>query len=57
MTQAVARDMAGARAEAAVDWFLHPVLTGLGDAEMTEVATLAAGGHRSDASAHCASGN
>jgi hypothetical protein len=24
MTQAVARDMAGARAEAAVDWFLHP---------------------------------
>jgi hypothetical protein len=49
--------MAGARAEAAVDWFLHPVLTGLGDAEMTEVATLAACGHRSDASAHCASGN
>ncbi len=30
MTQAVARDMAGARAEAAVDWFLHPVLTGPG---------------------------
>ena len=47
MTQAVARDMAGARAEAAVDWFLHPVLTGLGDAELTEVAALAVGGHTS----------
>jgi dihydropyrimidinase len=47
MTQAVARDMAGARAEAAVDWFLHPVLTGLGGAELTEVAALAAGGHTS----------
>jgi dihydropyrimidinase len=47
MTQAVARDMAGAAAEAAVDWFLHPVLTGLGDAELTEVAALAAGGHTS----------
>src|SRR5215472_8167049 len=47
MTQAVARDMAGARAEAAVDWFLHPVLTGLGDAELTEVAALAAAGHAS----------
>src|SRR5262249_13377622 len=47
MTQAVARDMAGARAEAAVDWFLHPVLTGLGDAELTEVAALAADGHTS----------
>src|SRR5262245_1594598 len=30
MTQAVARDMADAAAEAAVDWFLHPVLTSLG---------------------------
>src|SRR5262249_27999254 len=47
MTQAVARDMAGARAEAAVDWFLHPVLTGLGDAELTQVAALAADGHTS----------
>src|SRR5690349_5559768 len=47
MTQAVARDMAGAAAEAAVDWFLHPVLTGLGDAELTEVAALAADGHTS----------
>jgi hypothetical protein len=41
MTQAVARDMSGARAEAAVDWFLHPVLTGLGDAELAEVAAMA----------------
>src|SRR5215831_21259795 len=47
MTQAVARDMAGACAEAAVDWFLHPVLTGLGDAELVEVAALAASGHTS----------
>ena len=47
MTQAVARDMAGARAGAAVDWFLHPVLTGLGDAELAEVAALAAAGHTS----------
>ncbi|HEX6527875.1 MAG TPA: amidohydrolase family protein [Streptosporangiaceae bacterium] len=47
MTQAVARDMAGARAEAAVDWFLHPVLTGLGDTELTQVAALAADGHTS----------
>src|SRR5262245_11145171 len=47
MTQAVARDMAGATAEAAVDWFLHPVLTGLGDTELTEVAALAADGHTS----------
>ena len=47
MTQAVARDMAGARAEAAVDWFLHPVLTGLGDGRAAEVAALAADGHTS----------
>jgi hypothetical protein len=47
MSQAVARDMAGARAEAAVDWFLHPVLTGLGGAELAEVAALAADGHTS----------
>src|SRR4029077_5478651 len=40
-------DMAGARAEAAVDWFLHPVLTGLGDAELAEVAAVAADGHTS----------
>jgi dihydropyrimidinase len=47
MTAAVGREMAGARAEAAVDWFLHPVLTGLGAAEIAEVATLAADGHTS----------
>jgi hypothetical protein len=39
--------MAGARAGAAVDWSLHPVLTGLGDAELTEAAALAADGHTS----------
>ncbi len=32
MTEAVAREMAEAAAEAAVDWFLHPVLAGLGTA-------------------------
>ena len=47
MTTAVARDMAGAQAEAAVDWFLHPVLTGVSDAERAEVAALAADGHTS----------
>jgi dihydropyrimidinase len=47
MTTAVAREMAGAQAEAAVDWFLHPVLTGLGEAERAEVAALAADGHTS----------
>jgi dihydropyrimidinase len=47
MTAAIAREMAGARAEAAVDWFLHPVLTGLDQAERAEVASLAASGHTS----------
>jgi dihydropyrimidinase len=47
MTAAVAREMAGAQAEAAVDWFLHPVLTGLSQAERAEVAELAAAGHTS----------
>ncbi len=47
MTEAVARDMAGAGAEAAVDWFLHPVLTGLGPAERAEVTALARAGHPS----------
>jgi dihydropyrimidinase len=47
MSEAVARDMAGAQAEAAVDWFLHPVLTGLGPAEREEVTALAAAGHPS----------
>lgn len=47
MTTAIAREMTGARAEAAVDWFLHPVLTGVGEAERAEVAALAASGHTS----------
>ncbi len=47
MTAAIARDMAGAAAEAAVDWFLHPVLTGVGDNIAGEIAALAAAGHSS----------
>jgi len=47
MTAAIAREMAGAAAEAAVDWFLHPVLAGLGDGAAAEVAALAADGHTS----------
>ncbi len=47
MTAAIAREMAGARAEAAVDWFLHPVLAGLGDGTAAEIAALAADGHTS----------
>jgi dihydropyrimidinase len=47
MTTAIARDMAGAAAEAAVDWFLHPVLTPLGDSTALEIAQLAAEGHAS----------
>jgi dihydropyrimidinase len=47
MTAAIARDMAGAAAEAAVDWFLHPVLTPLGDHTVHEIAGLAAAGHTS----------
>ncbi len=47
MTAAIAREMAGATAEAAVDWFLHPVLTGLGDDVAAQVAALAADGHTS----------
>jgi dihydropyrimidinase len=39
--------MAGAQAEAAVDWFLHPVLPGLGDGTAAEIASLAADGHTS----------
>ena len=37
MTEAIAREMAGASPEAAVDWFLHPVLTGLGDGTAAEI--------------------
>ena len=47
MTAAIAREMAGAGAEAAVDWFLHPVLTGLGDDAVAQLAALAADGHAS----------
>jgi dihydropyrimidinase len=47
MTAAIARDMAGAAAEAAVDWFLHPVLTSLADHPVAEIAGLAAAGHTS----------
>jgi dihydropyrimidinase len=47
MTAAIARDMAGASAEAAADWFLHPVLAGLGGGTDAEIAALAAGGHTS----------
>jgi dihydropyrimidinase len=44
---AVAREMAGAAPEAAVDWFLHPVLTDLAAAAGGEIAALAADGHTS----------
>jgi dihydropyrimidinase len=47
MSAAIAREMAGAAEEAAVDWFLHPVLNGLGEAERAEIAELAAAGHTS----------
>jgi dihydropyrimidinase len=47
MTAAVVREMAGASAEAAVDWFLHPVLEGLGDGTEAEIASLAEDGHPS----------
>jgi dihydropyrimidinase len=47
MTAAIARDMAGASAEAAVDWFLHPVLNGLGESAIAEIEALAAAGHTS----------
>ena len=47
MTTAIGRDMAGAAAEAAVDWFLHPVLTALGDRTADEITELAANGHTS----------
>jgi dihydropyrimidinase len=47
MTVAVARDMAGASAEAAVDWFLHPVLADLTESTDAEIAALAADGHTS----------
>jgi dihydropyrimidinase len=47
MTAAIAREMTGASPEAAADWFLHPVLAGLGDGTAAEVASLAQAGHAS----------
>ena len=47
MPAAIAREMAGASAEAAVDWFLHPVLNGLGPGPAAEISALAADGHTS----------
>jgi dihydropyrimidinase len=47
MTDAIEREAAGAAEEAAVDWFLHPVLNGLGDDVGAEIAALAAAGHTS----------
>jgi dihydropyrimidinase len=45
MTAAVAREMTGAAAEAAADWFLHPVLGELTETTEAEIAALAADGH------------
>ena len=47
MATAIERDMAGAASEAAADWFLHPVLAGLGEGTAAEIAALAADGHAS----------
>ncbi len=47
MTMAIVRDMAGAAVEAAVDWFPHPVLAGLGGSTAAEITGLAADGHTS----------
>ena len=44
---AVTREMAGAAPEAAVDWFLHPVLVDPAALTEGEVAALAGGGHAS----------
>jgi len=44
---AVAREMEGAGPEAAVDWFLHPVLPDLAAGANGEIAALAADGHPS----------
>ena len=45
MTEAINRDTAGASAEAAVDFFLHPILAGLGEATVEEIGKLATDGH------------
>jgi len=42
---AITREMAGAAPEAAVDWFLHPILTDPAALPPGEIAALAAGGH------------
>ena len=47
MAAAIAREMAGASAEAAADWFLHPVLAALSDSTAAEIASLAEDGHPS----------
>jgi dihydropyrimidinase len=47
MTAAIAREVTGAAPEAAVDWFLHPVLAELTDSTEAEIAALAADGHTS----------
>ncbi len=47
MTEAVAREMAGAAAEAAADYFLHPVLSQLTEGTDAEIAALARNGHTS----------
>jgi len=44
---AITREMAGAAPEAAVDWFLHPILLDPGALPAGEVAALAEGGHAS----------
>jgi dihydropyrimidinase len=47
MTDAVAREMAGAATEAAADYFLHPVLTRLSEGTGAEIAALTGNGHTS----------
>ena len=47
MTAALTREMAGASAEAAADWFLHPVPGSVDDRTAAEIASLAADGHPS----------
>jgi dihydropyrimidinase len=44
---AAAREMAGAAPEAAVDWFLHPIVLHPATLAEGEIAALAAGGHPS----------
>ena len=46
-TAAITREMARAGAEAAADWFLHPVPGSVDDRTVAEIASLAADGHPS----------